>query len=38
MGHNNVWDIRIAEEHREEMLDFPQVFERIRTSRLGLKN
>src|SRR4028119_1842784 len=30
LGHNNVWDIRLAEEHREEMLDFPQVLERIR--------
>lgn len=29
-GHNNVWDIRIAEEHREELKDFNYVFNRVK--------
>ena len=28
-GHNNVWDIRIAENHREEIGDFHYVFDRV---------
>lgn len=29
-GHNNVWDIRIAENHKEEIGTFAEVFERIK--------
>ncbi|MBB6674689.1 glycosyl hydrolase family 95 catalytic domain-containing protein [Cohnella nanjingensis] len=29
-GHNNVWDIRIAENHRQEIGTFKSVFERLR--------
>jgi alpha-L-fucosidase 2 len=28
-GHNNVWDIRLAENHREELGTFQQVFEKV---------
>ncbi len=28
-GHNNVWDIRIAENHREEIGNFQYVFDRV---------
>lgn len=28
-GHNNVWDIRIAEEHVDEIMNFQEVFERF---------
>lgn len=28
-GHNNVWDIRIAENHREEIGNFRYVFDRV---------
>ncbi|MFF2089307.1 hypothetical protein [Paenibacillus sp. NPDC058174] len=28
-GHNNVWDIRIAEEHRDEIMTFQEVYERL---------
>lgn len=28
-GHNNVWDIRIAEDHRQEIGTFAEVFDRI---------
>ncbi|MBI4024964.1 MAG: glycoside hydrolase N-terminal domain-containing protein [Verrucomicrobia bacterium] len=29
-GHNNVWDIRIAEDNREKIGTFQQVFERVK--------
>ncbi|MEK8128288.1 hypothetical protein WMW72_10270 [Paenibacillus filicis] len=29
LGHNNVWDIRIAENHRDEIMTFQEVFERL---------
>ncbi len=29
-GHNNVWDIRVAEEHRDEIGTFQSVFERVK--------
>jgi len=29
-GHNNVWDIRIAENHREEIGTFRYVFEQVK--------
>ncbi|MFH0797623.1 MAG: hypothetical protein V2A65_11345 [Candidatus Omnitrophota bacterium] len=29
-GHNNVWDIRIAEDHKEKIGTFQQVFERVK--------
>ncbi|EHQ24891.1 glycosyl hydrolase family 95 catalytic domain-containing protein [Mucilaginibacter paludis] len=29
-GHNNVWDIRLAEHHREELGTFEQVFEKVK--------
>lgn len=29
-GHNNVWDIRIAEEHRAELKDFNYVFNKVK--------
>ena len=29
-GHNNVWDIRIAENHREEIGTFDYVFNKVR--------
>ncbi|CAM2991375.1 hypothetical protein HP548_10235 [Paenibacillus taichungensis] len=28
-GHNNVWDIRLAEEHREELMTFQEVYDRF---------
>ncbi|MFF2909039.1 hypothetical protein [Paenibacillus sp. NPDC057934] len=28
-GHNNVWDIRIAEEHKDEIMTFQEVFDRF---------
>jgi alpha-L-fucosidase 2 len=30
-GHNNVWDIRIAENHREEIGDFEYVFRKVKS-------
>lgn len=30
LGHNNVWDVRVAEEHREKLGTFQEVFERVR--------
>jgi hypothetical protein len=29
-GHNNVWDIRIAENHKEEIKNFDYVFNRVK--------
>lgn len=29
-GHNNVWDIRLAEEHKEELKDFNYVFNKVK--------
>jgi alpha-L-fucosidase 2 len=29
-GHNNVWDIRIAENHKEEIRDFRYVFDKVK--------
>lgn len=29
-GHNNVWDIRLAENHREEIKTFPYVFDKVK--------
>ncbi|MEZ4861748.1 MAG: glycoside hydrolase N-terminal domain-containing protein [Caldilineaceae bacterium] len=29
-GHNNVWDIRVAEEHQDEIGSFQAIFERVR--------
>ncbi|MCW3079025.1 glycoside hydrolase N-terminal domain-containing protein [Segetibacter sp.] len=29
-GHNNVWDARIAESHREELKDFDYVFDKLK--------
>ncbi len=31
-GHNNVWDIRLAEDNRDRLLTFDEVWERLRTS------
>ena len=31
-GHNNVWDIRLAENNRDRLLTFDEVWERLRTS------
>lgn len=31
LGHNNVWDIRLAEENRDKIGTFKQVFERVKT-------
>jgi len=28
-GHNNIWDIRLAEEHREELTTFQEVYDRF---------
>ncbi|MFC9707801.1 hypothetical protein ACFTRD_06555 [Paenibacillus sp. NPDC056933] len=28
-GHNNVWDIRLAEDHKDELLTFQEVYERL---------
>ncbi|WP_024629286.1 MULTISPECIES: glycosyl hydrolase family 95 catalytic domain-containing protein [unclassified Paenibacillus] len=28
-GHNNVWDIRLAEEHRDELMTFQEVYDRF---------
>ena len=30
-GHNNVWDIRIAENHREEIGTFDYVFKKVKS-------
>jgi hypothetical protein len=37
-GHNNVWDIRIAEEHKEELKDFNYVFNKVKQIPDTLKN
>ncbi|GEO09668.1 glycosyl hydrolase family 95 catalytic domain-containing protein [Segetibacter aerophilus] len=29
-GHNNVWDVRVAENHREELKDFNYVFDKLK--------
>jgi len=29
-GHNKVWDIRLAEDHREEIGTFDEIFEKVR--------
>jgi alpha-L-fucosidase 2 len=29
-GHNDVWDIRVAEKHREEIGTFQEIFERVK--------
>ena len=31
-GHNNVWDIRVAENNRDKLLTFDEVWERLSTS------
>ena len=31
-GHNNVWDIRVAENNRDRLLTFDEVWERLRAS------
>jgi hypothetical protein len=36
-GHNDVWDIRIAEDNREEIGTFQEVFEKINAIDPGLK-
>ncbi len=38
LGHNDVWDIRIAEDHREKIGKFKDVFERVRKIPSELKN
>jgi alpha-L-fucosidase 2 len=30
LGHNNVWDIRLAEKHREELQKFDYVFDKVK--------
>ena len=30
LGHNNVWDVRVAERHREQIGAFREVFERVK--------
>src|SRR5260370_38630687 len=29
-GHNNVWDIRIAENHKDEIGTFAEIFEKVK--------
>lgn len=36
-GHNDVWDIRIAEDNREEIGTFQEVFEKVKAIDPGLK-
>lgn len=36
-GHNDVWDIRVAEKHRAEIGTFRQVFDRIKALPRGLR-
>ncbi|MCK5461503.1 MAG: hypothetical protein KAI95_00760, partial [Bacteroidales bacterium] len=36
-GHNDVWDIRIAEDNREEIGTFQEVFEKVKAIDTGLK-
>ena len=36
-GHNDVWDIRIAEDNREEIGTFQEVFEKVEAIDTGLK-
>jgi alpha-L-fucosidase 2 len=31
-GHNNVWDIRLAENHKDEIGTFEQIFDKVRKS------
>lgn len=31
LGHNNVWDVRVAEENKEKLGTFQEVFERVRS-------
>jgi len=37
-GHNNVWDIRIAEKHKQEIGTFKKVFEKISKISADLTN
>jgi hypothetical protein len=37
-GHNNVWDIRIAERHRDEIGTFKEIFEKVKALPSDLKN
>ena len=37
-GHNDVWDIRIAEDNREEIGTFQEVFEKVKAIDPGLKS
>jgi len=37
-GHNDVWDIRIAEDNREAIGDFQKIFEKIKSIDPHLKN
>ena len=37
-GHNNVWDIRIAEDNREKLGTFQEVFEKIKAIDPNLKS
>jgi len=37
-GHNNVWDIRIAEQNKEKLGTFQEVFDRVKQIPAGLKN
>lgn len=36
-GHNNVWDIRVAENHRDEIGTFQEIFEKIKAIPATLK-
>jgi hypothetical protein len=35
-GHNSVWDIRVAEDHRDEVGTFQEVFDRVKAISLDL--
>jgi alpha-L-fucosidase 2 len=37
-GHNNVWDIRLAEHHQDELGTFEQVFEKVKKIPAGYSN
>ena len=37
-GHNNVWDIRIAEDNKEELGTFQEVFNKVKAIDPGLKD
>lgn len=37
-GHNNVWDIRLAEEHRDKIGIFQEIFDRVKEISPGLES